>query len=243
MKLDLLAIGAHPDDVEMSVGGTLALAARRGQRVGILHLTRGEMGTRGTAQERRREAEEAAEILGASVLEILDCGDGTLRTGSAEEDLVIELVRRHRPDLVLMPPPRDRHPDHGRAHRLAQDACFFAGMIKRSPHLGSPHRPGVAFHYMQHDSFEPAFVVDVTAVWEQRQRALSAYRSQVFPGAAQAGGAGPTTKISSEDFWHSIEGRARHFGSLVGATFGEPFGSRLPLAVRDVLELLPGGIR
>lgn len=242
MKLDLLAIGAHPDDVEMSAGGTLALAAQGGRKVGLLHLTRGEMGTRGTAEERRREAQEAAEILGAAAIEILDCGDGFLRGGTAEEDQVIELVRRYRPDVVLIPPPRDRHPDHGRAHRLAWEACFYAGMVKRSRHLGPPHRPGAVFHYMQHDNFAPDFVVDVTAVWELRQRALAAYRSQVFAGAPGASTA-PPTKIASEEFWHALEGRARHYGAQVGATFGEPFGSHLPLVVRDVLDLLPGGIR
>lgn len=241
-RLDLLAVGAHPDDVELGCGGTLALAARQGHRVGIVHLTRGEMGTRGTPEQRRREAERAAEILGAHELAILDCGDGFLRQGEEEEDDLIELLRRWRPEVVLGPPPSDRHPDHGRAHRLVKAACFYAGIAQRAPRRGEAHRPGVVFHYMQHDSFEPAFVVDVTAVWEQRQRAVAAYTSQVYQGG-ESGEEGALTKIASQDFWLAIEGRARPIGNLVGATFGEPFGSRLPLAVRNVLDHVAGGVR
>lgn len=243
MKLDLLAIGAHPDDVELACGGTLALLARRGRRVGIAHLTRGEMGTRGTPETRHREAEAAAEILGAASMEILDCGDGLLRRGAEEEDAVIELLRRLRPDAVLTPPPSDRHPDHARAHELVAAACFYAGLTRRSPSLGEPHRPGAVFYYMQHDSFLPAFVVDVSEVWDLRQEAVAAYGSQVFAGVGSQGGDEPVTKIASEDFWHAIEGRARHFGNQIGATFGEPFGSHRPLPVRDPLDHVVQGPR
>ncbi len=244
-RLDILAFGPHPDDVELACGGTLARAVGNGRKVGIVHLTRGEMGTRGTPEERRREARRAAEILGVSAMEILDCGDGALRTGPEEEDRLIELVRRFRPDVVLGPPPRDRHPDHGRAHDLVEAACFYAGVGKRSPELGPPHRPAVTFQYLLHDSYEPDFVVDVTDVWEVRTKAVSAYSSQVFQAGGDDGtGADePPTKIASRDFWHAQEGRARHFGGLVGAAFGEAFLSRLPLAVGDVLDLVPGGIR
>ena len=245
-SLDVLAVGAHPDDVELACGGTLALLAKRGRRVGIVHLTRGEMGTRGTPEQRREEARRAAEVLGAVEMEILDCGDGDLRCGIEEVDELIGLLRRFRPEVVLGPPPSDRHPDHSRSHRLVEAACFYAGLTRRAPDRGEPHRPGAVFHYMQHDGFEPRFVVDVTEVWETRQKAVAAYRSQVFPGASDPEGPdaeAPVTKIASEDFWHSVEGRARHFGNLVGATFGEPFGSRLPLPVRDLLEHTAGGIR
>ncbi len=126
--LEVLGIGAHPDDVELGCGGTLALLAGAGRRVGILHLTRGERGTRGSAAERRREAESAAAALGAVTVEFLDCGDGALRTGEAEEDALIAALRRLRPELVLGPTPHDRHPDHGRAHQLVHDGCFYAGL-------------------------------------------------------------------------------------------------------------------
>ena len=139
--LDVLAVGAHPDDVELGCGGTLALLASAGRAVGIVHLTSGEAGSRGTAEDRRREAAAAAGALGVATLEILDCGDAGLRTGRAEEDALIEVLRRLRPRLVLGPPATDRHPDHGRAHALLRDACFYAGLAKRSPERGAPHRP------------------------------------------------------------------------------------------------------
>jgi bacillithiol biosynthesis deacetylase BshB1 len=251
MKLDVLAIGAHPDDAELGCGGTIALLARQGHRVGILHLTRGERGTRGTAEERLAEAEEAAQALGAVDLAFLDCGDGGLRTGPAEEDTLIEVLRSWRPEMVLGPAPSDRHPDHGRGHRLVEAACFYSGLKNRG--IGESFRPGAHFSYMQHDSFEPSFVVDVTATWEVKLQALRAYRSQLYQPSdqpsEQPGGKSderrdePVTKVSTEDFSRMIEGRARHFGSLIGATFGEPFWNRLPLAVSDPFLLLPGGVR
>lgn len=240
--LDVLAIGPHPDDVELACGGTLAKLARAGRRVGILHLTRGEAGTRGTADERRREAEAAAEALGAAVVVLLDCGDGSLRHGVAEEDALIAELRRFRPELVLGPPPIDRHPDHGRAHRLVTDACFYAGLARRGQ--GAPHRPAALFTYMLHDGFDPTFVVDVTDAWPTKMAALDAYGSQIYrPGVEPADDGQPMTKIASREYRLAVEGRARHFGGLIGAELGEPFRSRTPLAVADPLQLLPGGLR
>ena len=238
-KLDVLAFGPHPDDVELGCGGTLALLARRGRRVGIAHLTRGEAGTRGTVHERRCEAERAAEALGAVALEFLDCGDGALRTGEAEEDAVIALLRRLRPELVLGPPAVDRHPDHGRACRLVEAACFYAGLASRGD--GAPHRPAALWSYMGHDSFEPDLVVDVSETWEAKVAALDAYESQLHQLGADR--REPATKVASPEFRLAIEGRARHFGLLIGAAFGEPFASRLPIAVSDPLANLPGGVR
>ena len=238
-KLDVLAIGPHPDDAELGCGGTLALLARRGRRVGIAHLTRGEAGTRGTVEARRREAERAAEALGAVTLEVLDCGDGGLRTGPDEEDALIDLLRRLRPELVLGPPPVDRHPDHGRAGRLVEDTCFYAGLARRGQ--GEPHRPAALWTYMGHDSFEPDLVVDVGEAWEAKMRALDAYESQLHRLGADR--RGPATKVASPEFRLAMEGRARHYGLLIGAAYGEPFASRLPLAVRDPLAILPGGVR
>ena len=262
MKLDVLAIGAHPDDVELGCGGTVALLAEQGKRVGILHLTRGERGTRGTAEERQREAERAAEALGAVSLDFLDCGDGSLRTGEVEEDALIELLRQNRPELILGPTPADRHPDHGRAHQLVAAAAFYSGLRLRGS--GRPHRPAAVFSYMQHDLFEPRLIVDVTAVWPRKLASLAAYASQldrsVLDGAAlevagvagaaraasvaaEAGEGEPITKVSTREFALAVEGRARHFGQIIGATFGEPFTSRLPLAVQDLMAVLPGGVR
>ncbi len=241
MTVDVLAIGAHPDDVEICCGGTLAKLARAGRRIGILHLTCGEAGTRGTPTERRQEAAAAAEILGAVELEFLTLGDGALRSGPEEEDQLIAILRRLRPELVFGPTPADRHPDHSRAHRLVAEACFYAGLARRGS--GAAHRPGAVFSYMQNDSFEPAFLVDVTATWEIKMRALDAYGTQIHPSAGAPAAAGPATKISAPETRLAIEGRARHFGNIVGVEFAEPYASRLPLAVADPWELRPGHLR
>ncbi|MEZ5330508.1 MAG: bacillithiol biosynthesis deacetylase BshB1 [Thermoanaerobaculia bacterium] len=243
VPVDVLAVGAHPDDAELGCGATLALLAGRGYRIGLVHLTRGEAGTRGTPERRRREAEGAAEALGASALEILNCGDGGLRTGPDEEDALIAVLRRLRPELVLGPTPSDRHPDHGRAHRLLADACFYAGLAHRG--TGEPHRPAAVFSYMQHDAFEPSFIVDATPGWEAKMAALACYRSQLHqPGEAEsATEGGAATKVASPEFRAAIEGRAQHYGLLIGAALGEPFWSRLPVAVGNPMDLLPGGLR
>jgi bacillithiol biosynthesis deacetylase BshB1 len=239
MKLDILAIGSHPDDVELGCGGTVALLAERGLKVGIVHLTRGEAGTRGTAEERRAEAEAAAVLLGAAELEFLDFGDGALRTGAEEEDALIEVLRCYRPDLILGPSPSDRHPDHGRAHRLVAAASYYAGLAGRGE--SEPHRPAAVFSYMQHDPFEPSFIVDVSSTWQLKLEALAAYTSQLHqPGSRRDE---PPTKVASPEFRAAVVGRAQHFGLVVGAAYGEPFWSRLPLAVADPWALLPGGLR
>jgi len=239
--LDVLAVGPHPDDVELGCGATLAKLAASGRRVGILHLTSGEAGTRGTPAERRREATAAAAALGAVGVEFLDLGDGALRGGPEEEERVIEVLRRRRPELVFAPAPEDRHPDHGRGHRLVRDACFYAGLARRGS--GEPHRPAALFAYLQHDAvFVPSFVVDVTASWAAKEAALDCYESQIH----RAGGdeaEGPRTVTASRRFRLAVEGRARHFGQLVGAELGEPFHSRTPLAVADPWQLLPTGLR
>ncbi len=241
MELDALAIGAHPDDVELGCGGTVALLAEQGRKVGILHLTRGERGTRGTAAQREKEAAAAAQALGAATLDYLDCGDGSLRTGEAEEDALIEVLRRYRPKMLLGPAPRDRHPDHGRAHRLVEAAAFYSGLRRRGE--GAAHRPAAVFSYMQHDSFEPRFIVDVSTVWEHKLAALAAYSSQLHQASSgRAQTREPMTKVATPEFSLAMEGRARHFGNLIGAAFGEPFWSRLPLTVRDPLAVVPGGV-
>lgn len=239
MKLDVLAIGSHPDDVELGCGGTLAQMAGRGQQVGILHLTRGEAGTRGSAAVRRQEAEAAARILGAVALEFMDCGDGRLRHGPEEEDELIGYLRRWRPELVLSPSPADRHPDHGRAHRLVAEGCFYSGLARRGS--GEPHRPAAVFSYMQHDPFTPSFIVDVSSSWEIKLEALAAYGSQLYQGDETDNE--PPTKVASPEFRRAVEGRANHYGLLIGAAYGEPFWSQLPLAVSNPFELLPRGLR
>jgi bacillithiol biosynthesis deacetylase BshB1 len=240
LRLDVLAIGSHPDDVELGCGATLALLAAAGRSVGILHLTRVEAGTRGTAEERETEARAAAEALGATAVDFLDCGDGRLRMGEPEEDAVIAVLRRWRPEVILGPTPDDRHPDHHRAFRLVAAAAFYSGLARRAS--GAPHRPAAVYSYMQHDPFEPRFVVDVTAGWERKLAALAEYRSQLHQPGSPARDE-PPTKVASPEFRAAIEGRARHFGLLIGAEFGEPFWSPMPLAVRDPLDVAPRGLR
>ncbi len=241
MKVDVLAIGTHPDDVELCCGGTVAKLVEQGHAVGILHLTRGERGTRGTVEERAREAEAAASALGVTEMRFLDCGDGSFRTTEAEEDALITVLRELRPEILLGPPPEDRHPDHGRAHRLVADAAFYAGLTRRGS--GTPHRPGAVFGYMQHHPFEPSFIVDVTSTWPRKVEALAAYGSQLSVAGRAPERQEPETKVSSREFGLSVEGRARHFGQMIGAELGEPFRSPLPLAIGDVTGLLPGGHR
>ena len=240
-KLDILAIGSHPDDVELCCGGTVALAVAQGKRVGILHLTRGERGTRGTIEEREAEAHAAGEAIGAAEVLFLDCGDGSLRHGEAEEDALIAILRRHRPEILLAPPPSDRHPDHGRSHVLVRDAAFYSGLTRRAESAGPPFRPGAVFCYMQHDPFDPSFIVDVSTVWKTKIAALAAYDSQLYRPDRKTDE--PLTKVASREFALTVEGRARHFGQMIGAEFGEPFWNRVPVAVRDIFGLLPGGLR
>jgi bacillithiol biosynthesis deacetylase BshB1 len=247
MTVDVLAIGAHPDDVELGCGGTLLRLARAGRATAVLSLTRGEAGTRGTPEQRAPEAKAGAELLGAREMVLLDCGDGGLRFDAAAEDALIAVIRRLRPRVVLGPPAFDRHPDHERAHRLVRDCCYYAGLAKRDPESGEPHRPSLVLWYMLHDPVQPTLVVDVTTTWEQKLEAVAAHRSQ-FPAAPGNGHSeehddAPATRVSSRLFWDAIEGRARHFGLMIGVERGEPFVCDRPLAADDLFLLAPGGAR
>jgi len=237
--LDILAVGTHPDDVELSAGATVALWVERGYRVGIVHLTHGELGTRGSAEERELEARRAAEMLGVRAVCFLNCGDGGLRTGRDQEDALIDVLRHHRPALVLGPPPADRHPDHGRAHRLLADAAFYAGLARRG--RGRAHRPRMVLSYMQHHGFMPHLVVDVSATWDRKLAAMACYRSQLHTAGSEHRDE-PKTKVSSPEFAAAVTGRGRHFGQMIGAAFGEPFWSPVPLALSDPLDLMPAGL-
>ncbi len=247
--VDVLAVGAHPDDVEWGCGGTLAAFVAGGASVAIVHLTSGELGTRGSAEQRRDEARGAAEILGTSPPVFLDCRDGGLLGGTDQENALIDEIRRFRPRLVLMPPPSDRHPDHTRAHQLVRDACFYAGLSRRA--TGSSlarraHRPLTQLHYFLHDALAsfatPSLVVDVSATWQTKKAALECYASQFGSGDAEATCADSAeTVVSQPAFWAAIEGRSRAFGQQIGVEMGEPLGSLTPLAFGDVSRLLDLG--
>lgn len=233
--VDLLFFGAHPDDIELSAGGTIAKSVRDGLRVGMVDLTTGEMGTRGTPQTRRREAANAAKILGASFRIHLDFQDGNLQTGREQELEVIEVIRASRPRLVFAPYPDDRHPDHTRTGRLVTEAAFYAGL--KSLKTGLPeHRPQIVVYYLQNYSIAPTFVVDTTASWKTKMRAVLAFKSQFHDPKSKE----PDTFISDPKFLEMIEARGRHYGALVGARFGEPFVSKQPPRLEDIIGAYAG---
>jgi N-acetylglucosamine malate deacetylase 1 len=235
MPVDVLAISAHPDDVELTCGGTLARLKASGYRFGIIDLTRGEMGTRGTPEIRFAEARRAAEILGADFREPLDLGDGGLPLGRASELKVIDVIRREKPRVVLTPYPDDRHPDHRRAGQLVTDATYYAGLRKLET-AHTAHRPQQTVYFSTFDPHDPDFVVDVTPYIETRRAAMRAFESQFHtPGSAE-----PQTILSQRDFLDMVESRARQHGALIGVEFGEGFLARRPPRIDDLVQAYAG---
>ena len=232
---DLLFISAHADDTELSCGGTIVKAVKDGLRVGMIDLTRGEMGTRGTPEGRAREAAASARILGAAFRQHLDFGDGGLRTTREEELEIIDLVRRHRPKVVFAPYPDERHPDHARTGRLVTDASFYAGLRALKTKLAA-HRPQAVVYYLQNYMWTPSFVVDVSASWETKMRAVAAFQSQFYNPKSKE----PESFISSKKFIDMIEARGKHFGALIGAAYGEAFVTKQPPKVQDVIAAYSG---
>ena len=233
--VDLIFFGAHPDDVELSCGGTVAKSVKDGLRVGIVDLTRGEMGTRGTPQTRKREAASAAKALGATFRQQLDFQDGNLQTGREQELEIIELLRRWRPRLVIGPYPDDRHPDHTRTGRIVTEASFYAGL--KSLETGLPaHRPQTVLYYLQNYMFTPSFVVDVTKHWKTKMRSVAAYKSQFYDPNSKE----PNTFISDPKFLDMIDARGRHFGALIGASYGEAFVTKQPPRIDDLIGAYAG---
>ncbi len=233
--IDLLFIGAHPDDVELSCGATVAKSVKDGLRVGIVDLTGGEMGTRGTPQTRKREARHSAKILGAAFRDKLDFHDGGLETGREQEMALIDVFRRARPSIVFAPYPEDRHPDHERAGRLVSDAAFYAGLKEIDTGL-SAHRPQAVVYYFQHYVHVPTFIIDVTASWKTKMRAIGAYKSQFYDPSSKE----PLTVLSKPEFIEMIEARGRHFGAQIGVKYGEPFVTRQPPRIDDVVAAYRG---
>lgn len=206
-ELDILALGAHPDDVEVHVGGILALSADRGLKAAILDLTSGDLGTRGTAETRRAEAQEAARILGVPRI-VLDFPDGRFTEDESFRLRLMAELRRLRPRVLILPAPDDRHPDHRRAHRLAREAAYYAG-LKNYPCSGAPWRPEATAWVGGENPGPPDLLVDVSAVWAQRMAAFDAFGSQFAQDASQ-----PVTRIAHPAFRRGVEGRAMHWGSL-----------------------------
>lgn len=233
--VDIIFFGAHADDIELSCGGTAVKSVKDGLRIGIIELTRGEMGTRGTPQTRKRESQAAAKILGASFREQLDFGDGNLQTGREQELQIIEVVRRHRPKLVIAPWPDDRHPDHTRTGRIVTEASFYAGLRSLKTELPE-HRPQAVLYYLQNYMVPPSLVVNVTKQWKTKMRAISAYKSQFHDPSSKE----PQTFISDPKFMEMIEARGKHYGALIGAAYGEAYVSKQPPRVDDLIGAYSG---
>ncbi|MGE0555855.1 MAG: bacillithiol biosynthesis deacetylase BshB1 [Gemmatimonadales bacterium] len=233
MPVDLLAIAAHRDDVELTCGGTLIKAASQGHRTGILDLTRGETGTRGNAELRAREAERAAEVMGVHERRNAGLRDAHLQNDEASRKIVVEAIRHFAPRVVILPFPVGRHPDHRIASELARDACFLSGLDKY-PAGGAPHRPFKLLYALAYreDPLKPSFVVDISETFERKLAAIRCYASQ-FDDAVSAGEIFPT----GQDLYSLIEIQNAHYGSLVRTRYGEPFHTPETVLIEDVLTL------
>jgi N-acetylglucosamine malate deacetylase 1 len=233
--VELLAIAAHRDDVELTCGGTLAKAARAGHRVGVIDLTQGEMGTRGDAATRATEAERAAKTLGVAIRLNAGMRDAHLQNDETSRKTVVELIRRTRPRVVILPFPVGRHPDHRIASELGRDACYLAGLAKYEPGKGgAAHRPYKLLFSLAYreDPVKPTFVVDISDVFETKVQAIRCYSSQ-FEGAKAAGEVYPT----GQDLYELIRVQSAHYGSLIRRRYGEPFYTPETQEVNDVLTL------
>lgn len=246
MKLDVLAFAVHPDDVELGCVGTLAKMIAEGKTVGLIDLTQGELGSRGSAETRTREAAAAAQILGASVRENLLLRDGFFQQDEDSQLRVIRAIRKYQPDILFVNAPSDRHPDHGRASKLVRDAAFLSGLRRIETFdngVAQPHwRPARTFFYIQDYLLKPDFVVDITNFWEKKCAVIAAFESQFYSPNSQyveQPNDAPATYISTEGFWKYLEARARDMGHTINVELGEGFISETPLSVRSPMDLLP----
>ncbi|MER3498414.1 MAG: bacillithiol biosynthesis deacetylase BshB1 [Chitinophagaceae bacterium] len=240
MKLDLLAIGVHPDDVELGCSGLIINEIKRGKKVGIVDLTQGELGTRGTVETRYQEAANAAMIMGVHVRENLKMRDGFFKNDEEHQLQLIKVIRKYKPEVVIGNILHDRHPDHGRAGHLISTACFLSGLakIETQDDKGSVQekwKPKYLLHYLQDWYHEPDIIFDITDVFEQRMQAIKAYTTQ-FNAADNA--AGPQTYISTPDFLESVIARARVLGKKIGVKFGEGFISEKKIGIRNLDALV-----
>ncbi|MCD4654861.1 bacillithiol biosynthesis deacetylase BshB1 [bacterium] len=231
MRVDVLAIGAHPDDVELTIGGTIAGLVRRGKRVAVIDMTRGEMGTRGTPEQRSKEAATAAEILGLTERINLDMDDGYLANTLENRRKLIAEIRRLRPKIVLAHHWNDLHPDHCAVAEMVKDTMYPIGMPKYQAE-GKPYRPNEVLFYMGHFPFEPNLIVDVSEDMETKMAACRCYQSQLFkPDSSEI-----ETSIAQPDFLDHLVARARHYGLQILKTYGEPFAVRRCVPVLDLVD-------
>jgi bacillithiol biosynthesis deacetylase BshB1 len=233
MKVDILAIGAHPDDVELGCGGTIAKLVSEGKKVAIIDLTQGELGTRGTAETRKTEAENAAKILGVVARENLKMKDGFLQNSEDYQMQIVKMIRKYQPTIVFANAIDDRHPDHAKAAKIVSDACFLSGLLKIETFSGneiqSPWRPKHIFHYIQWKHITPDFVVDISDFMNQKVDACLAYKTQFYnPNSTE-----PMTPIATKDFLESLSYRAQDLGRLSGVAFAEGFTTEKLIAIKN----------
>ena len=238
MKLDILVLAVHPDDAELGCAGTIMAQVALGYKVGILDLTRGELGTRGTPEIRLAEADAAGKIMGLATRQNAGMRDGFFKNDEQHQLQLISYIRRFQPDVVLANAPEDRHPDHGRAAALQVDACFLAGLrmietYETDGTLQAAWRPKKLFHYIQDRYLKPDFVVDISAHWAQKLEAIRAFKSQFFdPNSSE-----PNSYISSPEFMDFLSARAQEMGHTIGVKYGEGFIKNQQLAVRNLLKI------
>ena len=237
MKLDILAFGAHPDDVELGCGATLAKEISNGKKVGIIDLTRGELGTRGTAETRDVESADAAKILGVEMRTNMEFADGFFINDKTHQLELIKMIRKYKPDIVVCNAVDDRHIDHGKGSKLVSDACFLSGLIKIDTKCDDswqdPWRPKYLYHYIQWKNLEPDFMVDVSGFVDKKMEAVLAYKTQFFDVNSNE----PETPISSKNFTDSIKYRARDLGRLIGVDYAEGFTVERYPAVDSLYDL------
>ena len=238
MKLDILAFGAHPDDIELGCGATIAKEVSLGKKVGIVDLTRGELGTRGSAKLRMIEASNAAKILGVSVRENLGFADGFFTNDKKHQLEIIKMIRKYQPDIVLCNAIDDRHIDHGKGSKLVSDACFLSGLVKIETELEGKQqkkwRPKHVYHYIQWKNIAPDFVIDVTGFIQKKQAAVLAYSSQFYDPNSKE----PESPITSKTFIESINYRSRDLGRLIGVEYAEGFTSERYVAAENLSKLI-----
>jgi len=240
-KLDILAIGVHPDDVELGCSGTLINEIRRGKKIGILDLTQGELGTRGTVETRYQEAADAAMLIGVSVRENLKMRDGFFKNDEEHQLTLIRAIRKYQPEIIIGNVLNDRHPDHGRAGHLISDACFLSGLSKIETKdlkgaIQQKWRPKYFLQYIQDWYHEPDILIDISDVFEQRMKAIQAYTTQFSSGGS--GEEGPQTYISTPDFLESVIARSRMLGKRIGVKYAEGFLTEKKIGITNLDALI-----
>ena len=233
--MDILAFGAHPDDVELGCGGVLALEGSKGKKTGIVDLTCGELGTRGNISKRKKESELAAEILGVSIRENINLEDGFFQNDKESQLKIMRAIRKYRPEIVITTAPHDRHPDHGRACSLVTDSCFLSGLQKIESDIQEPWRPKAIYHYVQFQiGTKPDFIVDISDFFETKMKAIQAHKSQFYNPVSKE----PKTMISDKGFLELIRARAREYGQQIGVRYGEGFNASRFIGVKEISSLI-----